>query len=286
VFVFLWSTGFIGAKYGLPYAGPFTYMAIRMALSVVAMVLLAFAFKSPWPQNLPAYGHAAVTGLLMHGLYLGGVFYAISRGMPAGLASLVVGLQPILVAILAQRALKERVYSRQWIGLTLGFAGVAIVVIERMRANGGIHGETALAADMAILLALLGTTAGTVYQKQFGSGIPLIPGTAVQYGANTIAMLTLALLTESMAVDWNIRFVGAMAWQVIVLSVISVTLLMILIRQNSVSRVSSFLYLVPPLTAIEAYFMFDETLSLLALAGMGVVVVGVYLVVRQRKEGA
>lgn len=283
VFVFFWSTGFIGAKYGLPYAEPFTYMAIRMALSVIAMVGLAMVFRSPWPTQWSQVAHAAVTGLLMHGLYLGGVFFAISRGMPAGLSSLVVGLQPILVAIIAQRALRERVRVRQWMGLALGFAGVALVVTERMRENGGLHGDVAIAADIAIVLALLGTTIGTVYQKRFGQRIPLIPGTAIQYGANTVAMLTLALLTETMEVDWTPRFIGAMAWQVIVLSVISVSLLMILIRQNSVSRVSSYLYLVPPLTAIEAYFIFDERLSALALVGMAIVVAGVYLVVKQQR---
>lgn len=286
IFVFFWSTGFIGAKYGLPYAEPFTYMAIRMALSVLAMAALAMVFRSPWPRTANEYGHAAVTGLLMHGCYLGGVFFAISRGMPAGLASLVVGLQPILVAFLARRALHERVIPSQWVGLALGFSGVAIVVIERMRSNGGLHGGTALAADIAILIALFGTTAGTVYQKRYGSGIPLASGTAVQYSASFIAMSALAFATETMEVDWTPRFIGAMAWQVIVLSVISVTLLMYLIRQNSVSRVSSYLYLVPPLTAIEAYFFFDERLSMLALFGMGIVCLGVYLVVRQRKAPA
>jgi drug/metabolite transporter (DMT)-like permease len=283
IFVFFWSTGFIGAKYGLPYAEPFTYMAIRMALSVLAMAGLALILHAPWPSDLRQAGHAAVTGLLMHGLYLGGVFYAISRGMPAGLSSLVVGLQPILVAFIAQRALREGVRRRQWIGLALGFGGVAIVVIERMRSNGGIHGDTALAADIAILLALVGTTLGTVYQKRFGGRVPLLSGTAIQYAAAMVAMGLLAVTTETMDVDWTPRFIGAMAWQVIVLSVISVSLLMILIKQNSVSRVSSFLYLVPPLTAIEAYFMFDERLSALALVGMAIVVAGVYLVVKQRQ---
>lgn len=283
IFVFFWSTGFIGAKYGLPYAEPFTYMAIRMALSVLAMAGLALILHAPWPSDLRQAGHAAVTGLLMHGLYLGGVFYAISRGMPAGLSSLVVGLQPILVAFIAQRALREGVRRRQWIGLALGFGGVAIVVIERMRSNGGIHGDTALAADIAILLALVGTTLGTVYQKRIGGRVPLLSGTAIQYAAAMVAMGLLAVTTETMDVDWTPRFIGAMAWQVIVLSVISVSLLMILIKQNSVSRVSSFLYLVPPLTAIEAYFMFDERLSALALVGMAIVVAGVYLVVKQRQ---
>jgi len=280
IFVVIWSTGFIGAKYGLPYAEPFIYLALRMVLACALMIGLVLLTRGVWPRNLNEVGIYATSGLLLHAGYLGGVFFAISKGMPAGLAALVVGLQPILVAIFAQRTVGESVTSRQWLGLLLGFTGVAIVVLERMRSNGGMHGSTSLAADIAIVIALLSATAGTIYQKKYGGQMPLASGTAIQYGATALVMFILAVLFETLEIDWNPRFIAALAWQVLVLSLLAVTLLMVLIRQHSVSRLSSYLYLVPPLTAIEAYFFFDEQITLAMIAGMAVVAVGVVLVVR------
>jgi drug/metabolite transporter (DMT)-like permease len=282
VFVFIWSTGFIGARYGLPYAEPFTYLALRMVLAASLMAGFAVIRRGGWPTSPRQTAHIAVSGLLLHAGYLGGVFFAISRGMPAGISALVVGLQPILTAVIATVLLREHVSARQWVGLALGFAGVAIVVIERMRINEGGATTSALAADIAILIALLSTTAGTIYQKQFNTRMPLASGTAIQYATTAIAVGLLALTTETMRIDWNIRFIFALTWQVIVLSLVAITLLMILIRQNSVSRLSSYLYLVPPLTAIEAYLIFDERLSLAAIGGMALVAVGVALVVLRR----
>jgi drug/metabolite transporter (DMT)-like permease len=282
VFVFIWSTGFIGARYGLPYAEPFTYLALRMVLAASLMAGFAAVRRAGWPTSRRQTGHIAISGLLLHAGYLGGVFFAISRGMPAGISALVVGLQPILTAVIATVLLREHVSARQWLGLALGFAGVAIVVIERMRINEGGNTSTAFAADIAILIALLSTTAGTIYQKQFNTRMPLASGTAIQYAVTAIAVGLLAIATETMEIDWNIRFVLALSWQVIILSLIAITLLMILIRQNSVSRLSSYLYLVPPLTAIEAYLLFDERLSMAAIGGMALVAVGVALVVLRR----
>ena len=282
VFVFFWSTGFIGARYGLPYAEPFTYLTLRMAIATTVMVGLTIILRSGWPGTLAQAGHIAVSGLLLHAGYLGGVFFAIDRGMPAGISALVVGLQPILTAIVATALLSEHVNSRQWLGLMLGFAGVAVVVIERMRVNDSGDRSTALLADIAIFVALLSTTAGAIYQKRFGAMMPLASGTAIQYGATGIAVGMIALATESMNINWTARFIFALSWQVIVLSLLAITLLMILIRQNSVSRLSSYLYLVPPLTAIEAYLLFDERLSVAAIGGMALVVLGVALVVVKR----
>jgi drug/metabolite transporter (DMT)-like permease len=282
VFVFIWSTGFIGARYGLPYAEPFTYLALRMVLAASLMAAFAVVRRAGWPSSWRQTAHIAISGLLLHAGYLGGVFFAISRGMPAGISALVVGLQPILTAVIATVLLREHLVGRQWLGLALGFAGVAIVVIERMRINEGGATSSALAADIAILVALLSTTAGTIYQKQFNTRMPLASGTAIQYATTAIAVGLLAITTESMAIDWNIRFIFALTWQVIVLSLVAITLLMILIRQNSVSRLSSYLYLVPPLTAIEAYLIFGERLSLAAIGGMALVAIGVALVVLRR----
>ncbi len=280
IFVLIWSSGFIGAKYGLPYAGPFIYLALRMSAACLLMVGLALITKGAWPKTWAEAGRYSVSGLLLHVAYLGGVFYAISEGMSAGLSALVVGLQPILVAIFAQRTVGESVTRRQWLGLLLGFAGVAVVVIERMRSNGGFHGSTSLAADIAIVIALFGTTAGTIYQKKFGANMPLASGTAIQYGTTAVVMFVLALLFESLEIDWTSRFVAALAWQVLVISLLAVTLLMLLIKQHSVSRLSSYLYLVPPLTAIQAFFFFDEKITVSMIFGMAVVAAGVVLVVR------
>ena len=257
VFVFFWSTGFVGARYGLPYAEPFTYLSLRMIIAATMMIALALASRSAWPASWQQTGRIAISGLLLHAGYLGGVFFAIDRGMPAGISALIVGLQPILTAVFAQATLHERINQRQWLGLLLGFAGVAVVVIERMRSNDGVETSTAIAADIAILLALLSTTAGTIYQKRFGGSMPLASGTAIQYGVTAVAVGLLAVTTESMEIDWTARFVFALSWQVIVLSLLA-------------------------LTAIEAYLLFDERLSLAAIGGMALVVAGVALVVVKR----
>ncbi len=286
VFVFFWSTGFIGARYGLPYAEPFTFLALRMVIATAMMVGLAVLLRSAWPSSWRQSGQIAISGLLLHAGYLGGVFFAIDRGMPAGISSLIVGLQPILTAVIAQAMLRESVNRTQWLGLVLGFAGVAVVVVERMRSNEGVDTSTVIAADIAIFIALLSTTAGTIYQKRFGGTMPLASGTAIQYGVTAVIIGLLALTTETMEIDWTARFVFALGWQVIILSLAAITLLMILIRQNSVSRLSSYLYLVPPLTAVEAYLLFDERLSLAAIGGMAMVVIGVALVVVRRGRQA
>jgi drug/metabolite transporter (DMT)-like permease len=282
VFVFLWSTGFIGARYGLPYSEPFTYLALRMVIATALMVGFAVVLRSGWPTSFRNAGHIAVSGLLLHAGYLGGVFFAIDRGMPAGISALIVGLQPILTAVIAIALLRENVYGRQWVGLVMGFGGVAIVVTEQMRANDGDDTGSAVAANIAILIALLCATAGTIYQKRYNTSMPLASGTAIQYGVTGLVIGLLAVTTESMRIEWTTAFVFALSWQVIVLSLGAISLLMILIRQNSVSRLSSYLYLVPPLTAIEAYLLFDERLSLAAIGGMALVVVGVALVVIRR----
>ena len=218
--------------------------------------------------------------MLMHAGYLGGVLFAISRGLPAGLAALVVGLQPILTAILAQILLRERVNAVQWLGLLLGFVGVALVVGEKVVTARIAHIESS--AFVAIALALLCTTAGTVYQKRFGAQMPLVGGTVVQYIASCFGLLALALVfRETMHIEWTLQFSLAMAWLVLVLSIGAILLLMYLIRHNSASTVASLFYLVPPATALEAYFLFGERLGALALLGMAVAMVGVALVVRR-----
>jgi len=282
VFVFLWSTGFITAKYGLRDAEPLTFLAIRMILSSVALTAIAAAMRSGWPRDRRAYRDTAIAGLLLHAGYLGGVFIAIDHGMPAGLSSIIIGLQPILTAVLAQSMLGEGVTRRQWLGLALGFGGVGLVVVERMRANGGLTSDIELAAFVAIGVGLASTTLGTIFQKRTGQRMPLISGTATQYGAAAVVLSLGAVTAEELAVDWTWQLLAVYAWTILGISFGAVTLLMLMIRQSSVSRVSSYLYLVPPLTAVEAYILFDERLTGLALLGMVAVVVGVALVVITR----
>lgn len=280
IFVLLWSTGFVGAKFGLPYAEPFTFLLVRMLIVVGLLGGYALLARVRWPQGLTLNLHIAVSGLLLHAGYLGGVFFAISRGLPAGLAALVVGLQPILTAILAQVLLRERVNAVQWSGLLLGFAGVALVVGEKVLNARIAHIQPS--AFVAITLALFATTLGTIYQKRFASQMPLVGGAVVQYVAAVCGLLVLALtFRETMHIQWTNQFTLAMVWLILVLSIGAILLLMYLIRHNSASTVASLFYLVPPATALEAYFLFGERLGALALLGMAVAVVGVALVVRR-----
>ena len=284
VFVFLWSTGFVTAKYGLRDAEPLTFLAVRMVASSVALASVAAAVRSDWPRDRRAYRDAAIAGLLLHAGYLGGVYVAIDRGMPAGLSSIIIGLQPILTAALAQSMLGEGVTRRQWLGLALGFGGVGLVVAERGAASGGPTSGIEPAAFVAIGVGPASTTLGTIFQKRHGQRMPLISGTATQYGAAALVLSLGAVATEGMAVDWTWRLLAVYAWTILGISFGAVTLLMLMIRQSSVSRVSSYLYLVPPLTAVEAYVLFGERLNGLALLGMVAVVAGVALVVVTRGQ--
>lgn len=276
VFVILWSTGFIAAKAGLPYAEPLTFLSIRFALVTVLMLPVALLVRARWPGRVEA-GHIAVVGLLMHGGYLGGVFSSIHHGLPAGLSALIVGLQPVLTATVVGPLLGERVVPRQWLGLILGFAGVAIVLFERYGLGSGGFGAGAV---ILATIALVGITAGTIYQKRFCAQANLYTGAVIQYAAASVPMVLLAYLFETRAVEWAPPFIAAMAWLTLVLSVGTISLLYTLIRRGAVSKIASLFFLVPPATALTAWFMFGETLGLLALGGVALTVFGVYLVQR------
>lgn len=281
LFVLLWSTGFIGARFGLPFIEPFTFLCIRFAIAATLLALIALALRSPWPRRPAQFGHIAVAGLLLHAGYLGGVFFAVDRGMTAGLSALIVSLQPVLTAVIAQRALGERVVGRQWAGLALGLVGVALVVGEKLVAPGAAPVVTA-ATLSACLVALVSTTLGTLYQKRFGGDMPLLSGTALQYVAAGAALLPLALLFETGEIVWAPQLAFALAWLVLALSLGAILLLMLLLRLNSTARVASLFYLVPPATAVEAYLFFGERLGALAILGLVVASAGVALVVVQR----
>ena len=285
----LWSTGFVGAKYGLPYAEPFTFLAVRLVIAAVLLGAVAVALRAAAMPAGRQYGHASVVGVFLHAGYLGGVFYAISIGVPAGVSAVVVSLQPVLTAVLATRVLSERLVARQWLGLVLGVAGVALVVGPGVVASAGAAGAMPVSGLLTCLVALLSGTTATLYQKKHGDGIPLVWGTAVQYAAASAVLLALAVTTESMAIAWTAKFVVALVWLVVVLSLGAVLLLLLLLRRGSASGVSSLLYLVPPATAVEAYLLFGERLSPPALVGVAVAAVGVALVVtpvRSRRASA
>lgn len=270
LFVVLWSTGFIGARLGLPHAGPLTFLALRYCIAAGLLVFLALVMRAPWPRRLVDAGHYAVAGLLVHGVYLGGVFVGIALGVEAGVCALIVGLQPLLTAALAGIFLGERVTARQWAGLGLGLLGVALVLSGKL---GRGPGDTL--GSLACVLALLGITVGTLYQKRYCAGMDLRTGSVVQFAAAGLATAPLALFIEDTSVDWTGEFVFALLWLVLVLSIGAVSLLYVLIRRGAAAQVASLFFLVPPCTALVAWPLFDETLGSLALAGMVLTAIGV-----------
>ena len=281
LFVFLWSTGFIGARYGLPFAEPFTFLGVRMALVVAMLLAATLLLRAPWPRAPGDYGHLVIVGLLVHGCYLGGVFSAVYHHVPLGLTALVTGLQPVVTALLAGPVLGERIAPRQWAGVALGLTGVALVVA----------GKYGLAmpdpAGFAwLLLALFGISAGTLYQKRFCTRIPMLSGGVVQYTSTGIVFFLLALATETREVQWTGQFVFALAWLSLVLSLGAIGLLYLMIRHGEASRVASLFFLTPPVTAVLAFVLFDEPLGALAIAGLAIAALGVSLVVLAPRQPA
>lgn len=279
LFVFLWSTGFVGAKFGLPYAEPLTFLLSRYILVLGLMTTFALLTRAPWPRDARQVLHIGVSGLLVHAFYLGGVFMAIKHGLPAGITALLVGMQPLLTACGAGWLLGERVSARQWLGLALGFIGVTLVVANKF-------GNVPLGAMMIpAIVALLAITAGTLYQKRFCPHFDLRTGSVIQFLPTAALTAIVAAGTETMVIDWTPQFVFALLWLVLVLSFGAISLLNVLIRSGSAVNVASLFYLTPPTTAIIAWAVFGETLGGLALAGMVLAVGGVYLA-RARPTGA
>jgi drug/metabolite transporter (DMT)-like permease len=276
LFVLLWSTGFLGAKFGLPYAEPLTFLSIRYALVIALMTLVVVAMRAPWPRDRRQIAHIGVTGVLVHGFYLGGVFTAIHHGLPAGIAALVVGMQPLLTALGAGWLLGETVTRRQWLGLVLGFSGVALVVGSKGGLDAGaVSGLGAMV--MPAVVALVAITAGTLYQKRHCPSFDLRTGSVIQFIPTLALTFIVALFTETRAVTWSGEFVFALLWLVVVLSLGAISLLNLLIRSGSAVNVASLFDLTPPTTAALAWLMFGETLSGAALAGMAIAVAGVWL---------
>jgi drug/metabolite transporter (DMT)-like permease len=271
LFVLLWSTGFIGAKLGLPHAAPLAFLLVRYLLVLSLMTLVALAMRAPWPRDPRQWFHIGVSGLLVHAVYLGGVFVSISKGLPAGVASLVVGIQPLLTAVGAGWLLNEAVLPRQWLGLVLGFAGVTLVVSGKLGSGFGLD------ALWPALAALAGITLGTLYQKRFCHSFDWRTGAIAQFLPTAVATGAVVAFTDSYRVEWVPEFVFALTWLVLVLSVGAISLLNMLIRRGSAVNLASLFYLVPPCTALIAWLLFDERLAGMALVGMALAVWGVYL---------
>jgi len=275
MFVLLWSTGFIGAKAGLPYAEPFTFVALRYLFVVALMLPLALALRASWPERMLDVLHLVIAGLLMHAVYIAGVFASIYHGLPAGISALIVGLQPLLTATFVGPLLGEKVTGRQWLGLLLGLVGVALVLANKLAFDRATGGAVALA-----VLALFGITFGTIYQKRFCAAADMRSSAVIQFAAAGLACLAVAWPLETMRVEWAPEFIAALAWLVIVLSIGTVSLLYLLLRRGAAAKIASLFYLVPPVTALFAWALFGETLGALALAGMGLAAAGVALVQR------
>lgn len=275
LFVILWSTGFIGAKFGLPHADALAFLSVRYALVIVLMTGLALMMQAPWPKSLRLWIHLGITGLLLHAGYLGGVFIAIDHGLPAGITSLIVGMQPLLTAILAGWLLHETVTHKQWLGIVLGLIGVTLVITGR--ADMTSLGKIDPLQLIPVLFALVSITLGTLYQKKFCPVFDLRTGAVVQFIPTLIVTSLLVPVLGNWQMDWTGEFIFALSWLVLVLSLGAISLLSLLIRQSGAVSVSSLFYLTPAVTALMAWVLFNERLSLIQLVGMIIAISGVWL---------
>ena len=275
VFVVVWSTGFIVAKYGMPYAPPMKFLLVRYLLSIACFLPWIFFARVRWPSNRSQWLHLAVTGIFMHAGYLGGVWAAVKAGLGSGLAALIVGLQPVLTALWLASA-GGKIAPRQWVGLLLGFAGLVMVVSRKFG-----QGSEANGINLTLAVgALLSITLGTLYQKRFVTPCDVRTASTVQLGAAFLVTLPLALM-EIESMQWNTDLAGAMVWSVLVLTLGGSSLLYMLIQRGAAASVTSLMYLVPPVTAFMAWMLFEEPIALTTLAGTVITAVGVALVVKQ-----
>lgn len=278
VFVLIWSTGFVVARYGMPHAPPLSFLAVRYALSVLAFAIWIAVSRPSWPVGRGQWLHLAVVGVLMHAGYLGGVWAAVKDGLGAGLVALVVGLQPLLTALWVSGSGSERrIGARQWLGLVLGLGGLLLVVWHKLQVGQANVWNMALAT-----FALASITAGTLYQKRFVKPCDVRTASSVQLVAALLVTAPLALL-ESGGFEMHPELIGAMAWSVLVLTLGGSSLLYLLLQRGAATSVSSLMYLVPPCTALLAWWLFDETLGLMTLGGLILTAAGVALVVRERR---
>lgn len=277
VFVVLWASGFVGSRLGAPYSEPFTFLGIRFAIAAICMVLICHAMRAAWPSGRTALTHAGIIGILVHATYLGGVFWAIDRGISPGVAALIVAMQPLLTAFAAGPVLGEHVSGRHWLGLMLGFFGVTLVVWDTVDPTAGDHWGI-----IACVISMLGVTAGSLYQKKTGQTGDLRGQQAVQLAAAAAIVWAFSFAFEEQVIEWTADFIIALVWLTFVMSLGTFTLLYVLIRRGAASKVASLMYMVPPVAALMAWVMFDAVLSVTSLIGMAIAVSGVGLASRGR----
>ncbi len=271
LFVLLWSTGFIGARLGAPYAEPFTFLTLRFLILLPIMAILVIGRGKSISLSRHQIAHAITTGFLIHGIYLAGVFWSISNGMPAGVAALITGLQPFITSTLAYFLLKETVARRQWYGLAAGFVGIMLVILPKLGAGAF---QIPLWTIPAAFAATLGIAVGTTWQKQQPKNTDMIAGVFYQYIGALLVTIPLSM-TETWDITWSGQFIFALAWLVIVLSVGAVLLLMYLLQHGAASTTATLFYLTPVAAALESYFLFGETLNAIQLGGMAIVVIAI-----------
>ena len=275
LFVFLWSTGFVGAKYGLPYADPFIFLSLRIFIAAGILFIAAQLMKAPLALTREDIAKSSLIGFFLHAFYLGGVFFAISKGVSAGVAAVITSLQPVFVSILAVKVLGEKLRWSQFAGLVTGLIGVVLVLGPTFDSSLSKIGIA------AVFVALLGSTTATLMQKKFGASIPMLVGTAYQYLAAGAVLGIAAVATGGTSIEFTPKFAAAFIWLIIALSVGAVLLLMRLLNSGSAASVSSLFYLVPPATALEAYVLFGEKVNTQGFLGIGITALGVWLVIRK-----
>jgi drug/metabolite transporter (DMT)-like permease len=280
VFVLIWSTGWISARFGAPYADPLTFLVIRYALATAVIVVFATFAGAQWPRGT-AVGHALASGVLLHAIYLGGVWWAIRHGLPTGVSGLIAAVQPILTALLAPSLIGEQISRKQWIGIGMGFVGIALVLEPQLETLSRETMATVLVPMAVNVVAMISVTFGTFYQKRFIATGDLRTVTALQYVGAFLVTLPVAVLLEDMTIVWNLTVVATMAWSVFALSLGAIGLLLLLIRHGAVSRAATLIYLVPPAVAIEAFLLFGERMLPVQVVGLVVTAAGVALATRR-----
>ena len=275
LFIFFWASGFVAAKYGLPYTEPFTFLTLRFLVALIILIPLAYIWRVRWPNTPTSLLHVVVSGLLVQTTYLTGVFYGIYLGLSTGVMALIVGIQPLMTGSLASSVLSERVSAKQWVGLGLGFVGLGLVVSEKVDLSG-----QGMWAILFALLALIGITIGTIYQKRFCSGIDVRAAVTIQNASSSVIICVLAIFFEPLEIEWTVEFIFALTWSGIGLSVIALALYFFLVQRGAAAKVTSLIYLSPPTTAVMGWLMFDEIFATLAMIGMAVAVAGVAMVNR------
>ena len=273
LFIFFWASGFISAKYGLPYAEPFTFLTLRFLLALTVLIPFLFLSKIEWPKSTSLYFHVIFAGLLIQSTYLTGVFYGIFLGVSTGVMALIVGLQPLVTGALVAPALGEKIRSSQWFGLALGFIGLGFVVVEKVDfINQSMFGL------LFAIGALAGITIGTLYQKRYCFQVDVRVAVFIQNTSSFFVFGMLAVVFETLKVHWTWNFFFALTWSGIGLSIFGIAIYFFLVKRGAAAKVTSLIYLSPPTTAFMGWLMFNETFTLLALTGLIIAVAGVAIV--------